>query len=108
MSLLILPFGFELVPPRESVGWVYLAMITLATVTAFVLALQAISRVGGSIFALFLNFEPVIILLLAWIVIGEQLSLERISGILLIVFALFLSHWKVPRITTNTAQAPSD
>jgi len=107
-SLLVLPFGFELVPPRESMGWVYLVMITLATVTAFVLALQAISRIGGAIFALLLNFEPVVILLLAWIVIGEQLSPELVSGMALIVFALFLSHCKVPRIASKTAQAPSD
>ncbi len=53
---------------------------------------------GGAIFALFLNFEPVAIMLLAWIVLGEELSSERIGGIALIVIALFLSHWKVPRI----------
>jgi drug/metabolite transporter (DMT)-like permease len=98
LALLILQFGFDLVPPRELTGWVYLAAITATSVIAFVLTLQAITRIGGAIFALFLNFEPVIILLLAWIVIGEQLSNERISGIALIVFALFLSHWKAPRI----------
>jgi drug/metabolite transporter (DMT)-like permease len=98
LALLVLQFGFDLVPPRESTGWVYLVAITATSVIAFVLTLQAITRIGGAIFALFLNFEPVIILLLAWIVIGEQLSNERISGIALIVFALFLSHWKAPKI----------
>ena len=80
-------------------------MITAATVAAFVMTLQAISRIGGAIFALFLNFEPVIIMLLAWIVIGEQLSPERLAGIALIVFALFLSHWKIPRRATRDIQA---
>lgn len=108
LSMLVLPFGFELVPPRESTGWVYLVMIALATLTAFVLTLQAISRIGGAIFALFLNFEPVIILLLAWFVIGEQLSPERIAGIALIVFALFLSHWKVPYFKTKSRGAQRD
>jgi drug/metabolite transporter (DMT)-like permease len=98
LALLALQFGFDLVPPRESTGWVYLVTISAASVIAFVLTLQAITRIGGAIFALFLNFEPVIILLLAWIVIGEELSNERIGGIALIVFALFLSHWKAPRI----------
>jgi drug/metabolite transporter (DMT)-like permease len=107
-ALLLLQLGFDLVPPRESIGWVYLALITAASITSFVLSLQAISRIGGAIFALLLNFEPVVILLLAWIVIGEQLSLERISGIALIVFALFLSHWKVRRIDSKTEEAPSD
>lgn len=94
LCLLALPLGFELAPPGEPVGWVYLAAITLTSVTAFVLSLRAIDRVGGATFALFLNFEPVIIFLLAWIVIDEALSPERIAGIGLIVFALFLSHWR--------------
>jgi drug/metabolite transporter (DMT)-like permease len=98
LAVLVLQFGFDLVPPRESKGWVYLVTISAASVIAFVLTLQAITRIGGAIFALFLNFEPVIILLLAWIVIGEELSIERIGGITLIVFALFLSHWKAPRV----------
>lgn len=101
-SLLALQIGFDLVPPRESVGWIYLMSITVASAIAFVLSLQAISRVGGAVFALFLNFEPVIIFLLAWIVIGEELSPERISGIALIVFALFLSHWRIARVGANT------
>ena len=107
-ALLLLQLGFDLEPPRESIGWVYLALITAASITSFVLSLQAINRIGGAIFALLLNFEPVVILLLAWIVIGEQLSPERISGIALIVFALFLSHWKVRRIDSKTEEAPSD
>jgi len=98
LVLLALQFGFDLVPPRESTGWIYLVTISAVSVIAFVLTLQAITRIGGAIFALFLNFEPVIILLLAWMVIGEELSNERIGGIALIVFALFLSHWKAPRI----------
>ena len=97
-ALLSLPLGFDLVPPREATGWLYLMIITGASVIAFVLTLQAITRIGGAIFALFLNFEPVIILLLAWMVIGEELSNGRIFGIALIVSALFLSHWKVPRV----------
>lgn len=106
LALLLLPLGFDLVPPRESVGWVYLVLIAMASVTSFIMSLQAISRIGGAIFALLLNFEPVVILLLAWIVIGESLSPERISGMALIVFALFLSHWKLRRIKPLSAGPP--
>ena len=97
-SLLLLVAGHELVPPRETAGWAYMTGISLASAIAFVLSLQAIARVGGAIFALFLNFEPVMILLLAWLVIGEQFSAGRIAGIALVVFALFLSHWRVSRV----------
>ena len=105
-TLLLIPFGFELVPPRESAGWLYLVLIAVASVTSFVMSLQAISRIGGAVFALLLNFEPVVILLLAWIVIGEALSAERITGMALIVFALFLSHWRLARTRPQSTGAP--
>jgi len=108
LALLLLPLGFDLVPPRESSGWVYMSLIAAASVTSFIMSLQAISRIGGAIFALLLNFEPVVILLLAWIVIGETLTLERIAGMALIVFALFLSHWRLPRINSQKLEAPGD
>jgi len=60
-----------------------------------VLSLKAIQKVGASVFAMFLNFEPVVILLLAWIVIGEDLSVTRLSGISMVVAALVISHWRV-------------
>ena len=91
-----LQFGFDLVPPREQVGWYYLLAIMLFSVASFTLSLSAIKKIGGSIFALILNFEPVVILLLAWIVIGEALTPARITGITLVVIALFISHWRRP------------
>ena len=94
LCALSLLFGFELVPPSESIGWVYLTAIMVFSLVSFVLSLQAIRKVGASVFALFLNFEPVIILLLAWIVIGEDLSTTRISGIGMVVVALVISHWR--------------
>jgi drug/metabolite transporter (DMT)-like permease len=100
VSLAALQFGFDLVPPNKTVGWVYLVAIALCSTIAFVLTLQAITRVGGAIFALFLNFEPVVIMILAWAVIGEELSIQRIAGIALIVIALFLSHYR-PKTTAS-------
>ena len=102
-SMLVWLSGFELVAPRDNSGWSYMAGISVASAIAFVLSLQAIERVGGAVFALFLNFEPVMIFLLAWAVIGEQLSAERVGGIALIVFALFLSHWRIRRVDPQGA-----
>jgi drug/metabolite transporter (DMT)-like permease len=107
-TLLLWQFGFDLVPPRESIGWFYLALIATVSVLSFVMSLQAIARIGGAIFALLLNFEPVVILLLAWFVLGEELAPERIAGIALIVFALFLSHWKMPDVEKQVEEAARD
>ena len=107
-SLLVILAGFELRPPALAAGWAYIAAISGASAIAFVLSLQAIARVGGAVFALFLNFEPVIILLLAWLALGEQLSAERVAGMALIVLALFLSHWKPLRAGVREARAHAD
>jgi drug/metabolite transporter (DMT)-like permease len=107
-SLLAILSGFEMKPPSLAAGWVYIAAISCASAIAFVLSLQAIARVGGAVFALFLNFEPVIILFLAWIALGEQLSAGRFGGMLLVVFALFLSHWRLPRVGVREARAHGD
>ena len=48
------------------------------------------------------------ILLLAWLALGEQLSVERVGGMALIVFALFLSHWKPPRAGRREVRAHAD
>ncbi len=96
LCILSLQFGFELTPPGESSGWMFLGAIALCSVASFIFALVAIQKIGGSVFALFLNFEPVMILLLAWLVIGEELSSERIIGIAMVVVALVISQWKNP------------
>ena len=109
LAIVALQTGFELVPPGEPVGWVYLVLITVCSLTAFVLTLQAIQRVGGAILALFLNFEPVIILMLAWLVIGETLTPGRVSGIVLVIAALFISNINGATITNNSeARANSE
>jgi len=100
LCLLSLQFGFDLVPPREQTGWYYLVAIMLFSVMSFTLSLTAINKIGGSTFALILNFEPVVILMLAWIVIGENLTLSRIAGIALVVTALFISHWRSSKLVT--------
>ncbi len=100
LCLLSLQFGFDLVPPREQVGWYYLVAIMLFSVMSFTLSLTAINKIGGSTFALILNFEPVVILILAWMVIGEDLTLSRIAGIALVVTALFISHWRSSKLVS--------
>ena len=105
-TLVALPFGFELVPPAQPVGWFYLVAVTLTSVVAFVFSLLAIPRIGGGVFALFMNFEPVVIFLLAWLVLAEAMTPARLLGIGLIVFALFLSHWRLPRRRAAAADSP--
>ncbi len=85
-------FGFELTPPAQQIGWVYLWCIAILTVIAFLCIVFAIPRIGAAGTALFLNFEPVIILLLAWVVLDERLSSGRLIGVALVVLSLLISQ----------------
>jgi drug/metabolite transporter (DMT)-like permease len=102
LCILSLFAGFELSPPREVSGWMFLGAIALCSVASFLFALVAIRKIGGAVFALFLNFEPVMILTLAWLVIGEELSSERIIGIAMVVIALVISQWKNPALAVES------
>jgi len=102
LCMLSLFAGFELKPPREASGWMFLGAIALCSVVSFIFALTAIRKIGGAVFALFLNFEPVMILLLAWLVIGEELSSGRIIGIAMVVIALVISQWKNPALAIES------
>ncbi len=106
LSLFALPFGFDLVPPAQPIGWFHLTAVSLTSVVAFVLSLQAIPRIGGGMFALFMNFEPVVIFMLAWLVLAESMTPERLAGIGLILFALMLSHWRLLRPRPEVTEAP--
>lgn len=96
LCIVSLQIGFDLTPPKENSGWFYMAAIAVCSVISFVLSLRAIKKVGAAVFALFLNFEPVVILLLAWLVIGEELTIARITGITMVVAALIIGHWRKP------------
>ena len=84
--------GVELTPPAESIGWTYLWCIAGLTVVAFLFVVLAIPRIGAAGTALFLNLEPVIILLLAWFVLNEHLSIARLVGVFLVVTSLLISQ----------------
>ena len=92
LCLLSVGVGFEIVPPEQPVGWVYLWAIAALTVLAFIFMLFAIKKMGASLTALYLNLEPVVILLVAWFVLNEQLSFGRLLGVFLVVASLLISR----------------
>ena len=99
-------FGFELTPPVEKTGWVYLWCIAILTVVAFLSIVFAIPRIGAATTALFLNFEPVIILLLAWVVLSEQLSTARLAGVVLVVLSLLISQVQPAKSADKPTRKP--
>jgi len=63
------------------------ACLYLVGVAASVIAIRDI---GPTTTALFLNLEPVVAILLAMLLLDEQLSLLQAGGVLLVVLAIYL------------------
>lgn len=86
-----LVFGVELNPPLMNIGWIYLILIALFSLLAFLLTLVALRIIGATSVSMYFNFEPVVIVLMAWIFLGEVLNDHALFGVTLVIVALVLS-----------------
>jgi len=74
--------------PRGAVGWAAIAAIgVVCTVLAILAFFAGLKRVGPSRAAIVSTLEPVVTVLLAWIVLGETLSLVQLAGGALVLAA---------------------
>jgi drug/metabolite transporter (DMT)-like permease len=70
-----LAFGFD------AIGWLWLAAIAVvSTVAAIVLFFAGLSRVGPSRASIISTVEPLVTVVLAFIVFGEQLTAPQLAG----------------------------
>jgi drug/metabolite transporter (DMT)-like permease len=74
--------------PRSAAGWTAIAAIgVVCTVLAILAFFAGLKRVGPSRAAIVSTLEPVVTVLLAWIVLGETLSLMQLAGGALVLAA---------------------
>lgn len=85
---------FDFTPPNTRLGWIGMSGVADATTVAFILNLFAFRFIGAAQTALLMNLEPVVIMIMARIVVGETLTISRVCGMLLVVIALLLSQWR--------------
>ena len=77
--------------PASNMGWcAVFAIVFLCTILAMITFLAGLERVGATNAAMLSTFEPVTTIVLAWLVLGEQMTFMRILGGLLILLAVFI------------------
>ncbi len=92
-GMLVLFNGFE--PPQSGGGILALLGLALvATVVAIVTFFAGMARIGPSRAAIISNFEPVVSVLAAAFILGEELSSGSIAGGLLILCSLIVLGFK--------------
>jgi drug/metabolite transporter (DMT)-like permease len=90
--LLILPMmAGNLVLPTASTGILALSLATLFYLVAILSQFEALARLPAARAAFLLNLEPVVSIVLAWLLLNETLSTLQLSGVILVIAVVILS-----------------
>jgi drug/metabolite transporter (DMT)-like permease len=71
--------------PADGTGWLGLVLLTLLYGTAITSLFIVLPRLGGASSTVALNFEPIAVLALAWLFIGQAVSGLQVLGAFLVV-----------------------
>ena len=80
--------GFNL--PNAQAGWLGLIFLSLFYATAFTGLFMVLPKIGTVNNAVVLNFEPIALLGLAWLILGQAVSALQILGAFVVVGAISL------------------
>jgi drug/metabolite transporter (DMT)-like permease len=75
--------------PADPPGWIALVMLTLLYGTAITSLFVVLPRLGGGAAStIALNFEPIAALGIAWVVLGQAISVPQVLGAFIVVGAI--------------------
>jgi len=78
--------GFAL--PADGTGWIALALLTVLYGTAITSTFVLLPKLGAVNNAAVLNFEPITVLGLAWVILGQAVAPSQILGVFVVVGAI--------------------
>lgn len=81
-----------------------LLLSVFASTLAFILFTYSIRHLGINRSNTFVNLIPVFVAIIAWFVLGDQLNLQKMTGISIVIAGLFLSQLKKRGSKLPTAQ----
>ena len=80
--------GFHL--PQAAVGWWGLLALTFLYGTAFTIMFTVLPKLGVVGNSAIMNVEPVFVLVLAWLILGQAIAPVQVAGALLVVGAVMV------------------
>jgi drug/metabolite transporter (DMT)-like permease len=88
LALVIGGAAGALVAPRDAGGWAALALLTVFYCIAMTVTFMVLPRLASASGTVALNFEPIALLGLAWLILGQAVSPLQIAGAFLTVGAI--------------------
>jgi len=76
--------------PNAPAGWLGLGLLCVFYGSAFTALFIVLPRLGAANYAVVLNFEPIAVLALAWVVLGQAVSPLQVVGAFIVVGAITL------------------
>lgn len=80
--------GGSIALPDAPAGWLGLVLLCLFYGTAITLLFAVLPRIGAVNNAVVLSFEPIVVLALAWIFLGQSVAPRQIAGAFVVVGAI--------------------
>jgi len=71
--------------PEHSSGWIGLALLILLYGTGFTILFTVVPRLGAVGNTSIMNVEPICALVLAWLILGQQVSISQVTGAVIVV-----------------------
>lgn len=81
--------------------WITLAIAVLNTLLAVLFFLKGLQKIGASRATLISTVEPVLCLLMAYLILGETLNLLELTGSILILVSMLLAVYSRPQSVSN-------
>lgn len=80
--------GSALVLPADATGWAGIALLTMFYGIAFTSLFVLLPRLGAVNNAALMNFEPIAVLFMAWVVLGQSVTPLQLAGAGIVIGAI--------------------
>jgi drug/metabolite transporter (DMT)-like permease len=74
--------------PADATGWLGLGLLSVFYATAITSVFVVLPRMGSASYAVVLNFEPISLLFLGWVILGQAIAPIQVLGAFVVVGAI--------------------
>ena len=74
--------------PADATGWLGVVLLSVFYGLAITSVFVVLPRMGSANYAVVLNFEPISLLLLGWVILGQAIAPLQIFGAFIVVGAI--------------------